>query len=347
MLNEDHSSRTASKKVGRWVGCDRVAASTSPPGGLDAEQVPMFVSLGWDDNGLADGMAWALGLARRYHNPDRSTLTMTFYVASRFAAVTGALWKRAFDERHEIGNHTESHSEALQRRDDISVWRSEMEACRSTLVALGIPESAVVGFRTPFIAHSGATLEAVAEAGFHYDCSLEEGYEDASGRSYRWPYTLDDGSPGNALLVELGDKLPIAPRPGLWELPAYAVIVPPDERCEAYGIASGLRAKLRRARDYFDPSTGHVTGFDYNLWFEFGMTPAEVAATLKHTLDQRLLGNRAPFLLGMHSDIYDGSDGIPRRAAIEEFVEYAASKREVRIVSAKTVLDWMRAPTAL
>ena len=307
----------------------------------------MFVSLGWDDNGLADGMDWAIDLARRFQNPDLSNLTMTFYATSSFAAVTGALWKRAFDEGHEIGNHTESHSEGLRQRDDVSVWRSEIEACRRTLVALGVPESAMVGFRTPFLAHSGATLDAVAEAGFHYDCSLEEGYEDASGRSYRWPYTLDDGCPGNALLVELGDKLPIAPQPGLWELPVYAVIVPPDERCEAYGIASGLRASLHARQDYFDPSTGHVTGIDYNLWFEFGMTPAEVAATLKYTLDQRLLGNRAPFLLGMHSDIYAGADGIPRRAAIEEFVEYAASKRAVRIVSAETVLDWMRARTAL
>ena len=339
--------RPAAPNVEELARADHVAASALPPGGLDIEQVPMFVSLGWDDNGLAGGMAWALELAEQRRNSDHSALTMSFYATSSFASVTGALWKRAFNTGHEIGNHTASHSEALRQNPDLSRWRSEIDECRRTLSALGVPESAMVGFRTPFIAHSGATLDAVAEAGFFYDCSLEEGFEDPTGRAYRWPYTLDEGSPGNSMLAGWGDKLPIAPQAGLWELPVYAVIAPPDDRCEAYGIAPGLRAKLRAARDYFDPSTGHVTGFDYNLWFEFGMTPPEVAATLKYTLDQRLLGNRAPFLLGMHSDIYDGPEGIPRRAAIEEFLAYALPKREVRAVSARTVLDWMRAPTPL
>lgn len=322
-------------------------AVTTPPGGLFPEEVPMFVALGWDDNGVAEGMCWALDLAKRYRNPDCTRLTMSFYATSRFAPITGTLWKQAFDSGHEIGNHTESHSEYLRENDDVSRWRSEIERCSVTLGALGIPKSEIVGFRTPFLAHSSATLTAVSEAGFAYDCSLEEGYEDPSGTAYRWPYRLDAGSPGNSELARLGEKRPISPQPGLWELPAYAAIVPPDACCEEYGMRSGLRRSLHARQEYFDPSAGHVTGFDYNLWVEFGMTPAEVTATLKYTLDQRLLGNRAPFLFGLHSDEYAGDAGVPRRAAIEDFIAYATTKRDVRVVSAKSVLEWMRDPKPL
>ena len=39
-----------------------------------------------------------------------------------------------------------------------------------------------------------------------------------------------------------------------------------------------------------------------------------------------------------------GATPAERRAAIEEFLDYARSKPEVRITSARTVLDWMRNP---
>ena len=90
----------------------------------------------------------------------------------------------------------------------------------------------------------------------------------------------------------------------LWELPVYALIVPPDEDCERYGVATGLRARLHRVHDYFDPADGKITGFDWNLWVEFGMTGPEVVATFKYSLDRRLAGNRTPLTFGTHSDLY-------------------------------------------
>jgi hypothetical protein len=68
-----------------------------------------------------------------------------------------------------------------------------------------------------------------------------------------------------------------------------------------------------------------------------------------------MLGNRAPLLIGTHSSYYVASwdTNSPnavvadRRAAIEEFVEYATSLPEVRVTSAKATLDWIRNPSAL
>lgn len=331
---------------------DNVAPSTSPPGGLAPASVPQFVVLGWDDNGSPEGLRWVLDLAKSRKNPDGSALRMSFYLTSSYADDAGELWKRAFAEGHELGNHTRSHAEALQHNESLERWQSEICDCQSRLSELGFPSDAVRGFRTPFLANSDATLTAVANAGFVYDCSLEEGYEDPTGRSYRWPYTLDGGSPGNELLVEPGNpdgKLPITPHPGLWELPVYALIAPPDDACEAYGTTPGLRARMLAKQSWFDAESGQVTGFDWNLWDKdsFEMSVPDVAATLQYSFDQHLLGNRAPMLFGTHPDLYGEPQDVPRRQAIEEFLDYVLTKPEVRVVSAAAVIDWMRAPTPL
>ena len=80
----------------------------------------------------------------------------------------------------------------------------------------------------------------------------------------------------------------------------------------------------------------------------------EVVATLKYTLDLRLEGNRAPFMFGAHSDTYSsegestpGATLEERQEAIEEFIQYALEKPEVRIVPIRDILSWMRDPKPL
>jgi hypothetical protein len=195
-------------------------------------------------------------------------------------------------------------------------------------------------------------FEALTALGFWYDCSIEDGWQpEAAGTNFTWPYTLDGGSPGNEMLARQGLKRPITAHAGLWEMPAHPVIVPPDDQCRSYGVEPGLRAKLKTVAAWFDEGTGKVTGFDYNLWVTFEMTKAEVLATLKYSLDLRLAGNRAPFMLGAHSDCYatDYADAPnanvrERQQAIEEFLDYALARPEVRVASLKQVLDWVRNP---
>jgi hypothetical protein len=252
----------------------------------------------------------------------------------------------------------------------MSRWLQEMNDCNSYITSqLGIPAEEILGFRTPFLKYANDTLEAVRQVGFRYDTSIEEGYEwdDATsasqdGTNFFWPYTLDNRSPGHTTQVEWGEGLvEIQPHPGLWELPVYAVVVPPDDKCEQYGVEPGLRTRLKQRQTWFDVNGGLITGFDYNLWAStsvggFAMTKAELLATLKYTLDQRLAGNRAPFLFGAHTDYYVASwnqnaAGTPsetdRRAAIEEFLDYAKSKEEVEITTYKRVLEYVRNPTVL
>src|SRR5207245_6428623 len=138
----------------------------------------------------------------------------------------------------------------------------------------------------------------------------------------------------------------------------YAVIAPPPDKEAAYGVTMpGLRARLNAVHpDYFDVNDGRISGLDYNLWYDFQMSPDEFLATLKYTLDLRLQGNRAPMAFGTHTMYYAPEfDVLPPRAmdltqrqtALESFIDYALSKQEVRMVAMKELLDWMRNPQPL
>jgi hypothetical protein len=213
----------------------------------------------------------------------------------------------------------------------------------------------MVGFRSPFLEHNDELMGVLRSMSFWYDCSLEDGWQaEQNGGNFTWPYTLDNGSAGNALLAGRGSKAPVTAHPGLWEMSVHPVIVPPDDKAAAYGIAPGLRAKLKTLVDWFDTSSGKITGFDYNLWVQYQLTKAEFVAIMKYTLDLRLAGNRAPMMFGAHTDTYSSAyTGSPnatatdRQQGLEEFLRYALTKAEVRVASNKQILDWVRNPVPL
>jgi hypothetical protein len=131
--------------------------------------------------------------------------------------------------------------------------------------------------------------------------------------------------------------------------------VPPEDRCGDYGVAPGLRQRLaERGEEDFDPVAGKITGFDWNLWVAFAMDRAEFVATVKHTLDLRLRGNRCPLVFGLHSDIYSTgygrlgrSDVCDRQSALAECVEYALGQASVRMVAARDLVSWLESPRPL
>jgi hypothetical protein len=338
--------------LGDWTGHDNVLAAQVPPCGMTPAQSPQFVSFGFDDNGQVEGVNWAKDmLAER-------GVKATFFITSSYAHPTE--WKALYDAGHEIGNHTVTH--ATTRGVGLERWLQEMNDCNAYLTGtVGIPAEEILGFRTPFLEYDDDTLKAVAQVGFRYDTSIEEGYEwddnanggnggPQDGTNFYWPYTLDNRSPGHTTQVEWGKGLmEIEPHAGLWELPVYAVIVPPE-----------LREAMKARQDWFDVESGSITGFDYNLWASvsvggFAMTKDEFVKTMKYTLDKRLEGNRAPLLMGAHTDYYvaawnANASGTPseadRRAALEEFLDYALSKSEVEVTRYRDVLDWVRNPVA-
>jgi len=364
---------------------DKFLPSQKPPNNLKSEKIPQFLTIGFDDNdksGLMpekgiEGMKWAVDAFSSRKNPDGSNCTCAFYNTTSYMTkgeseepphLVRKSWKYALDKGFEIGCHTHSHPDGS--KFTVEEWLLEMNKCVDLLSrpyvegsdsdehGMGISRNEIFSFRTPFLSYNANMLKAVEKFGFLYDCSLEEGYQDDhDGTNFYFPYTLDEGSPGNKLSHSHNPGLElIGNHAGIWEIPIHVLFVPPDHLCEKYGVSKGFRKKCFTEKNYFDESDGKLTGFDYNCLAEFQMSGVEFSATLKYTLDLRLEGNRAPFVLGGHTGIYsleyqsDPTIKIPeqeRRNAIEDFLDYANAKPQVFIVSPIKIIEWMRNPWSL
>jgi hypothetical protein len=324
------------------------------------------------------GVRWVVDLFAGRRNPagkgnprtfDGTPASTSFYSATRFLEspdvdlpehMKRAL-RAAADAGHEIGLHTHQHAHGSEFTS--AQWGAEIAACSDWLskpfasdraadagTGVGVPRSELVGFRTPYLEWGPPLFPALRAAGLAYDCSVEVGYgEGEDGRNLPWPYRVAAGYGKGA-----ADAPSDADGRELWELPVYALIVPPDEECERYGIRPGLRERLGRVQRYFDPASGKITGFDWNLWVAFQMSAPEVVATLRYSLDQHLAGNRAPLTFGTHSDIYSeqyqgitGSTAEERRQALVQILDDALARPEVRVVTARQLLEWMRSPAPL
>lgn len=345
----------------------------------------MFVSLGFDDNGLSGldanydggGMDWATKFLRSKTNHagsynsttyDGSPVRVSFYPNTKYIeswvyetpTLIKRAWRRAYEDGHEFGIHTHNHIDGSdfsqvewENEIDLSFdwltksYRSdEEECCPDTNVGVGIDATHITGFRAPFLSYNAKTFRAIQAKGLVYDCSVEDGWQsDHNGTNYPWPYTLDDGSPVFDWQIA---NAPYEIYKGLWQLPTHPVIVPPDDVAEQYGFDPGLRNRTKSII-----SEGKITGFDYNMWVILGMSKDEFLATLKYTLDLRLQGNRAPMTFGAHTDYYSTqwagdkeckTSASERREAVEEFIQYALSKPEARVVTHQTIVDWMRSP---
>jgi peptidoglycan/xylan/chitin deacetylase (PgdA/CDA1 family) len=333
---------------------DKVAPSINPPGGLMPAQVPMFVLLGFDDNAFADGINWTLDYLRNRKHADGTAARATFFITAGFASdyfnpaggqtkeqVIDA-WKRIKADGHEIGNHTWSHSMQLAGMDTAG-WQNEITKTFDLLAnTVGVERCKLGGFRTPFLSFTQSTFDAMKAAGVRYDTSIEFGYDwwqpagsdkgygpgtAESGKHYYWPFTLDAPLPGG-----FASRGVMPNMPGMWEFPVYT-----------FNKISGDMAST-------------VTGFDFNLWNK-AQSEASFSYTevLKQSLDQRLAGNRSPFAIGAHTDVYSqfndsanmtwsNFDYQARRKALADFIDYALSKPEVRLVTYRQLIEWMRQP---
>ncbi len=354
------------------------------PPALAGRTVPQFVIFASDDNGYSGlpgsgssgGLDYVTRLFASRQNPagrsdprtfDGSALHYSFFVNTYYITSEGKenpvyvkrAWKAAVDAGHEVGVHTHSHPHG--RPFTIEQWEEEIDKCIDHLTrpwdpdetpgrpnpasGLGVSRWDLLGFRAPFIEPSDNGMAAAHRKGFVYDSSIEEGI--GRGGDFPWPYLLDRGRPDN--------EPPIGRYPGLWEVPLYNFIAPPDDACARYGLPAGFRDRLKKVNDYFDTAKGEITGMDWNLWNEFGMTPAEFVATLRYSLDRHLAGSRCPMTVGIHSELYTehgetrgaGPSVTERRAALEAFFAYALENPDVRLVSTRELLSWIREPVPL
>ena len=354
-------------------GCyDYVAASSLPPKNMAISQSPQFVVIGFDDNTKSEGIEWAINLFKDKKNHDGSEARVSFYLNTEGFTT----WMEDDPEKliksvkllaadnHEIGNHTYDHfkdkNEEYIKELDENGWFNIINKSSNDLVDIaGIDRDKIYGFRAPYLVYTKNTFSVLKSLGFSYDCSIEEGSAQMyDGTNFRWPYQLNQGSPGHEENwygnPDNPDHISIGKVTGLWELPNHVLMIPNDDICENYGISEGLWDKIKnKIKGVHDHK---ITGFDYNLWDLAALNKTEVLGILKYNLDLRLKGNRAPFMFGAHTQYYTSSwadtnaenaTSSQMREAIEEFVEYALSKKEVRIRPAIDIINWCSNPTPI
>lgn len=296
---------------------------------MNNNNVPMYVSFGFDDNSIAKSLNWASELLKKYGS-------CTFLLSSKFITEEGVReeWLNLVTSGHEMGNHTHSHDFGVNFSE--SKWQNEIEKCENILTApypegIGLDRNKLYGFRAPYLDYNPSTFKVLKQNGYLYDCSTQDGWNTKfDGSNYKWP-SQDNG---------------------LWILPCYPFIIPPDNMCERYGVKPGFRkskVEINQEFESYNVDDGKITGLDYNLLVSFQMNKQEFLATLKYTFDQRYYGNRCPMLIGAHSDFYDDSFTMAKnitpkemREVLEEFLEYVSSFSYVQISSYKKVIDYLK-----
>lgn len=319
---------------------DKLDPSFDPPGGIPVEKTPQFIVMGFDDNCYTDGMKWLLDFIEGKENPagldndatfDGQPIKMSFFFIGDAIEGNDELlkqWQRAVAAGHEVANHTKTHetTSALS----VSQWESELSGCTDILVdKLKVNESEIVGFRTPYLDYGRSTFDALKNLGFLYECTIAH-QPDIYTKRHIWPYTLHNGF--HALTV-IGDATSWK-YPGMWEIPVYQM------SCDMTGYPS-------------------YAGFDSTILLQ--AIGKQWPSMLKVNLDFRLAdgGNRAPYTIGVHTDTYSPSNPdaatsydhvlicSERQKSIEEFIDYALTKPDVRFVTAQQLIQWLNKPIAL
>lgn len=291
-------------------------------------------------------------------------------------------WTAAFKSGNEAADHTVNHfnggvvpldpDDCCRARNwNAEQWEAEIQSCKDALTGpegIGAEKGEVIGFRAPYLGYNDHMFTALSKLNFIYDTSLPNCFDDSEdGSNCSWPYTLDHGSPDIDVMARKFStpraKIPIGfpkvtDHPGLWELPPATLILPPDSVAAKYGFKPGLRSRVAKKGtlpypSIYEASTGKITGLDYTLLMDAGITGSEMGAVLKYNLDLHLSGNRSPIVFIAHSHLYSYSspemnpdtpsaaERDARWKGLTDFLTYALSKPEVRIVSAKNILAWI------
>ncbi len=367
--NEVHTGKVPETSIDPPLG-----ASVAPRG-FQVSQVPQFVSITFDDNFSTEGMDWAIEFFHALHNPlgngqaetfDATPVRSTFPVTCAYQDGRLETWERLHRDGHELANHTATHEDGTTYK--LEQWNQEIAKCNSELAknfSRVVPPVRLIGFRAPYLRYADSLFGALVENQFAYDTSIMGCWADSQdGSTCSWPYTMNAGSLDADAMYQkwpAHNLSPIGIHPDLWEVPVGVAIVPDDSLAGQYGFRAGLRQRVDRHLtgapnpNFFEASTGKMAAMDITMIQEAQMTRDEALATLKHTLDLRLAGNRAPLVFVAHTHVYASfwdpetpsiARTADRRAIIQDFVNYALSKPEVRIRPVADIVTWMKNPVA-
>ncbi|MDR0303809.1 MAG: T9SS type A sorting domain-containing protein [Chitinispirillales bacterium] len=367
-----------------------LAPDTLPPADLPLENTPQFIFIGSDDQMNLAGLRAILDMVKDYANPagtgrkttfDGEPVRFSFYSNTCYSNPQWMqLHKRAHDEGHELGLHTDGHpfigsdeqaisefSLNLKKMTEVIIkdngyWDNSISKWVDVFDTVVILDSSLFkGVRSPYLYVSDYVFDALDALNLRYDCSLEEGMSEdiISPNGFVFPYTADNGATDG--WIYLSDTVKTIPNrlkshAGKWEIPAYPLFWIPDSLRSKYGItragydanknengtliANGGKGEMGVSRD-----GKKVSGLDYDAWHVQYWTGHELAMTLLYNLKLRIDGNRVPMTFCIHSNYYDNYPD--RLNGLKEFIDSALTYQQVRFVTGNQLIDWMENPIGL
>ncbi|KAL4422676.1 hypothetical protein ABPG75_008873 [Micractinium tetrahymenae] len=281
-----------------------LGASTSTPGDLSPDETPMFVLFTHDDAVTSKTFDLMTSITDG-KEANGCPLVATMFVLSH--GTDCDLVNELHSRGYEIGDHT-VHHKSLNDMGSSEI-KKEIVGARSDITDCGIPESAIKGFRSPYLDTNPKVRQVLAEAGFEYDSSLIENTKGASvSNSFAdriWPFDMGDGIPINCHYYS------------------------PAQKCEDNESYTGLY---------------EVPLWDLTAHGTYTMDPGKGNAydVLVANFDEAYSGNRAPFPVFIHTPWLEKN-----RDDMEKFVDYARSQPGVYFVTIQQLLDWQRDPVPL
>jgi hypothetical protein len=288
---------------------------------------PLLFCLSFDDNSDPDGVDWVVELLAGLKNPDGSSVHTSLMVNTMSLSVPaqspGPAWLRAIKAGHELGNHTHDHNMGVDATTlSEEKWRETIKKGDQLLTAPvskgGLGLKKVDGFRAPRGEVSDHITKIIGELGYAYDSSLPGAWSVEGS----WPAKIAETE--------------------IWELPVSWLELPTEI------LPLGRRIVSALGFEQFG------LGVDMSLFHpdEGNLSKEQALTILKANLDSRLKGERAPLIFVGHTQIMaDAADAEmkwqttakDRREFYREFLEYAVSLPEVKVVSNIELVDWLNA----
>ena len=307
--------------------------SKQPPRDMTQDDTPQMVLLTFDDEVDEDMIAvyqrlfeapsaaagdraadrkWTTRTTLRT-NPNGCPVSVTFYVShngTRYDVVS-EFYRRG----HELASHSVSHRmpQGYWRNASYSDWDREVSGQRENLarLAVGVSLEAIGGVRAPYLETGGdAQFKMLIDRGFEHDASFMTGPNADGGV---WPFTLD--YPASTEFCS-NVNCPRKRYAGLWELPLNRWMGADGQACS---MADGC---VPVANDRHDAFAYFLQNF--NRFYR---------------------GNRAPFGVHLHADWLTKNPAY--LDGFELFLDVLADKKDVFVVSARQVIEWMRSPRTL
>ncbi len=289
---------------------DCFCAGTSGPPNMRNYDIPQMVMLTFDDSLNEEIYGYYKTLFRLGRsNPNGCPITATFYLSNNWTNYD--LVAALHHQGHEFASHTITHRMPQSwwthaSRED---WYREVEGQRDNIASkAGIPKNEITGLRVPYLELGGdRQFRMMRDVGLEYDATFMTGPYDEGGA---WPFTLD--YPPNWKYCS-NNNCPKGSFPGLWELPLNRWIGPDGKPCT-------MMDSCPTQPEDRDDALGY-------MWYNF---------------NRFYRGNRAPFGIHLHATWFRRDDRY--HEALDAFIDAILELKDVYLVTASQVLDWMKDP---